>query len=97
MKRFITLISAVLLFAIAVILGLKNQQLINVNYLIAENEIRLATLLAIIFMVGFIVATLFSGLFYLKLKMKNRRLRRLNNKQLKELSQLRAVSASVKD
>lgn len=97
MKRFLTLITAVLLFAIAVILGLKNQQLINVNYLIAENEIRLATLLAIIFMVGFIVATLFAGLFYLKLKMKNRQLRKLNNKQCKELNQLRTVTASEKD
>jgi putative membrane protein len=97
MKRFLTLITAVLLFAIAVILGLKNQQLINVNYLIAENEVRLATLLAIIFMAGFIAATLFAGLFYLKLKMKNRQLRRLNNKQRKELNQLRAITASEKD
>ena len=97
MKRFLTLITAVLLFAIAVILGLKNQQLINVNYLIAENEIRLATLLAIIFMVGFIVAAVFAGLFYLKLKMKNRQLRRLNNKQRKELNQLRTITASEKD
>ena len=32
MKRFLTLIIAVLLFAIAIILGLKNQQLITVNY-----------------------------------------------------------------
>lgn len=97
MKRFLTLIIAVLLFAIAIILGLKNQQLITVNYLVAENDIRLATLLAIIFLVGFIVAMLFTGLFYLKLKMKNRQLRRLNNKQHKELEQLRTISASEKD
>lgn len=97
MKRFLTLIIAVLLFAIAIILGLKNQQLITVNYLVAENDIRLATLLAIIFLVGFIVAILFAGLFYLKLKMKNRQLRRLNNKQHKELEQLRTISASEKD
>ena len=97
MKRFFTLIAAVLLFAVAVVLGLKNQQLININYLIAENEIRLATLLAIIFMLGFLVATLFAGLFYLKLKIKNRQLRKLNNKQRKELSQLRTISASEND
>ena len=97
MKRFLTLIAAVLLFAIAVIVGLKNQQLVNVNYLIAENEIRLATLLAIIFMVGFIASTVFAGLFYLKLKMKNRQLRKLNNKQRKELNQLRTIPASEED
>ena len=97
MKRFLTLIVAVLLFAIAVALGLKNQQLINVNYLIAQNEIRLATLLAIIFMVGFVVATIFAVLFYLKLKMKNRQLRKLNKKQRKELNQLRTIPAPEKD
>jgi putative membrane protein len=97
MKRILTLIVAVLLFAIAVALGLKNQQLINVNYLIAENEIRLATLLAIIFFLGFIVATVFAMLFYLKLKMKNRQLSRLNKKQHKELNQLRTLPTPEKD
>lgn len=97
MKRFLTLIVAVLLFVIAVALGLKNQQLININYLIAQNEIRLATLLAIIFMLGFVVAALFAVLFYLKLKLKNRQLRKLNKKQRKELNQLRSISAPEKD
>lgn len=97
MKRIITLIVAVLLFAIAVALGLKNQQLINVNYLIAENEIRLATLLAIIFLLGFIVAAFFAMLFYLKLKIKNRQLSRLNKKQRKELNQLRTLPTPEKD
>jgi len=97
MKRFLTLIIAISLFAIAIILGLKNQQLINVNYLIAENEIRLATLLALIFLLGFIIAFLFSGFFYLKLKMKNRQLRKSYNKQCKELAQLRLISAPEKD
>ena len=97
MKRFLTLIIVILLFAIAIILGLKNQQLINVNYLIAENEIRLTTLAAIIFMFGFIVAGFFGSLCYLKLKMKNRKSRKLNDKQRKEIAQLRAVSVLEKD
>jgi putative membrane protein len=97
MKRFLTLLSAVLLFAIAVVLGLKNQQVININYLIAENEIRLATLLAIIFMLGFVVANLITAFFYVKLRMKNRQLRKTNNKQRKELEQLRTISAFEKE
>jgi putative membrane protein len=97
MKRFLTLISAVLLFAVAVLLGLKNQQVIAINYLIAENEIRLATLLAIVFMLGFVVANLITLLFYMKLKIKNRQLRKISDKQRKELEQLRTISVFEKD
>ncbi len=97
MKRFLTLIVTVLLFAVAVVLGLKNQQFINVNYLIAQSEMRLATLLAIIFMLGFVVSAIFATLFYFKLKMKNRLLRKHNKKLCKELDQLRIALTFEKD
>lgn len=89
MKRFITLVVIVLLFAIAIVLGLKNQQAVNINYLIAQSEMRLSTLLAINFLFGFIVSACFGSLFYLRLTMKNRHLRKLNKKQRKVLNQLR--------
>ena len=97
MKRFLTLIITVLLFVIAVVLGLKNQQAINVNYLIAQSEMRLATLLAIVFLFGFLLSALVYLPFYLKLKMKNRQLRKKNNKQRKELNQSSVTSALQKD
>jgi putative membrane protein len=100
MKRIITLIIliiAILLFGVAIILGLKNQQLIDINYLIAESEVPLAILSAIIFMFGFIVASFFGSFFYLKLKMKMRQLRKLNNKQKKDLEQLRSASQIEQD
>lgn len=89
MKRFLTLVLIALLFAIAIVLGLKNQQVVNINYLLAQSEIRLSTLLAINFMFGFIVSSCFGMLFYLRLKMKNRQLGKLNKKQRKELNLLR--------
>jgi len=89
MKRFLTLVLIVLLFAIAIVLGLKNQQAVNINYLLAQSEIRLSTLLAINFMFGFIISACFGTLFYLRLTMKNRHLRKLNKKQRKELNLLR--------
>lgn len=97
MKRFLTLIITVLLFVIAVVLGLKNQQVINVNYLVAQSEIRLATLLALVFLLGFLVSSAVYVPFYLKLKMKNRQLRKRNNKQRKELNQSGVASAQQKD
>lgn len=92
MKRLLTLVVTILFFIIAVVLGLKNQQLINLNYLIAQNEVRLSTVLAIIFFIGFVAATLVNTYFYLKLKMANRHLRKLNKKQRRELNELRSLT-----
>ena len=92
MKRFITLVIIILLFAVAIILGLKNQQLVNINYLVAQSEIRLSTLLAINFMLGFIASSCFGSLFYLRLSMKSRKMRKENKKQDKELRLLRETS-----
>jgi putative membrane protein len=80
------------LFVIAIVLGLKNQQIVNINYLVAQSEIRLSTLLAINFMFGFIVSGCFATLFYLRLAMNNRHLRKLNKKQRKELNLLRTTT-----
>jgi putative membrane protein len=91
MKRFLTLVLLVLLFIIAIVLGLKNQQVVNINYLLAQSDIRLSTLLAINFMFGFIVSVCFGTLFYLRLTMKNRQLQKLNKKQRKELNLLRSI------
>jgi len=91
MKRFLTLVLIILLFVIAIVIGLKNQQPVNINYLVAQSEIRLSTLLAINFMFGFIVSGFFGTLFYLRLTMKNRRMNKLNKKQRKELNLLRTA------
>ncbi|MCP4323266.1 MAG: DUF1049 domain-containing protein [Psychromonas sp.] len=92
MKRFLTLVLIVILFAIAIVLGLKNQQAVNINYLLAQSEIRLSTLLAINFLFGFVISACFGTLFYLRLTVKNLRLRKLNKKQRKELNLLRTKS-----
>ncbi|MFT6927454.1 MAG: putative membrane protein [Psychromonas sp.] len=95
MKRIITLIITILFFVVAALLGLKNQQLVNINYLLAQSEMRLATLLAIIFLIGVITSGIIAVLFSLKLKIKNRQLLKMNKKQSKELNELRALP--VKD
>ena len=90
MKRFLTILFTVLFFVIAVILGLKNQQVVTLHFLVAQNELRLSTLLAIVFAVGFSIAVIFFSYFYVALKMKNRRLRKINVKQHKIINDLRA-------
>jgi putative membrane protein len=89
MKRFLTILITVVFFIIVIVLGLKNQQLVTLNYLVAQNELRLSTLSAIFFSLGFIVAVFLASYFHLALKMKNRQLRKLNDKQRKELNDVR--------
>ena len=89
MKRFLTILITIVFLIIMIVLGLKNQQLVTVNYIIAQNELRLSTLLAIIFTLGFAGALSLASYFFLKLKMKNRKLHKLNAKQRKELNNVR--------
>lgn len=93
MKSIITLVITILLFLVAIVVGLKNQQVVNLNYIVAQSEIRLATLLAIIFVIGFVTSGIIAMLFFLKLKIKNRQLLKMTKRQSKELNELRALPA----
>lgn len=95
MKRFLTILITVLFFVVAVILGLKNQQLVTLHFLIAQNELRLSTLLAIIFGMGFFVAALCFSYFHIALKITNGRLRKINNKQHKIIDDLRIKTEKI--
>ena len=89
MKRFLTILITVVFFIIVIVLGLQNQQLVTINYLIAQNELRLSTLMAIIFSVGLVTTLCLASFLYLALKMKVRQLTKLNVKQRRELNDLR--------
>ena len=89
MKRFLAILITVVFFIVVIVLGLQNQQLVTINYLIAQNELRLSTLMAMIFSVGFAIALCFASYFYLTQKMKIRQLTKLNVKQRRELNDLR--------
>ena len=91
MKRFIYFIIVIAIFIIAAILGLKNQELVSINYLIAQSEIRLSTLLAILFVMGFIFASVIGLWISIKLKVKNGYLKRQNMKQKIELDKAKVL------
>ncbi|WP_372882950.1 LapA family protein [Psychromonas sp.] len=93
MKSIITLIITIVLFLVAIVVGLKNQQVVNLNYIVAQSEIRLATLLAIIFVIGFVASGIITMMFYLQLKIKNRQLLKMTKRQGKELDELRSLPA----
>ena len=65
---FVIVIAIVL---VAITVGANNDQIITFNYIVAESQLQLSTLVAILFGFGLILGWLISGFFYLKLKCSN--------------------------
>lgn len=94
MKNFFMLVAAILIFATAIVLGLKNQALVNINFIFAQSDLRLSTLLTITLLIGIAASSVFSFYFIFKGKLKYRKLLKENKKQRKALNQLRTKSPS---
>ncbi|MGB2265077.1 MAG: LapA family protein [Glaciecola sp.] len=72
----------IIVLVIAVIIGSRNQELVTINYLIAQSELRQSTLMAIVFSLGVVIGMLTFFSSWLKLTWKVKSLRN----QLKRLS-----------
>jgi lipopolysaccharide assembly protein A len=94
-KIIFGLVILAILFAVGLTLGSQNDQLVHVNYLLAQGDYRLSTLLAVVFVAGFVIGWLVFGLVLLRLKINNGGLRKKVERQQKELEELRALP--VKD
>lgn len=77
--KIIKIIAVLALFLIALALGSQNQALVTFNYLLAQGEFHLSTLLGVVFVVGFALSWLIFGGLHLKSRLQVRKL----NKQLK--------------
>ncbi len=82
MKGLLTFLVLIIVLVIAVIIGSRNQELVTINYLIAQNELRQSTLMAIVFSLGVVIGMLTFFSSWLKLTWKVKSLRN----QLKRLS-----------
>ncbi|MBL1377084.1 LapA family protein [Zobellella iuensis] len=91
MKIIFGLVFLAILFAVGLTLGSQNDQLVHVNYLLAQGDYRLSTLLAVVFVSGFVIGWLVFGLVMLRLRMNNSGLRKKVERQHKELEELRAL------
>nr|WP_216661610.1 LapA family protein [Enterobacter sp. CM29] len=56
------------IFVISVTLGAQNDQQVSFNYLLAQGEYRVSSLLAVLFAAGFVIGWLVCGLFWLKVR-----------------------------
>ncbi|MET4876638.1 LapA family protein [Morganella morganii] len=69
MKYFLIFILVLVVFIISVTLGANNDQVVTFNYLIAQGQYSVSTLLAVLFGIGFVLGWIVCGLFYLRLRL----------------------------
>lgn len=70
-KYILGLVLVLAIVLVAITIGANNDQIISFNYMVAQSEFRLSTLVAILFGLGLILGWLISAIFYIKLKLKN--------------------------
>ncbi|WP_455483133.1 LapA family protein [Haemophilus parahaemolyticus] len=78
---------------VSITIGANNDQLITFNYVIAQSELRLSTLVAILFGFGLILGWLITGIFYLKVKLQNMALNRRVKRQSQQITELTSPKA----
>lgn len=62
-KYLLIFLLVLAIFVISVTLGAQNDQQVTFNYLLAQGEFRISTLLAVLFAAGFAIGWLICGLF----------------------------------
>ena len=67
-KYILAALVIITLAIVGITIGANNDQMITFNYAIAQSELRLSTLVAILFGFGLILGWLITGIFYLRVK-----------------------------
>ncbi|MGL9736500.1 MAG: LapA family protein [Symbiopectobacterium sp.] len=85
MKYLLIFLLVLAIFIISITLWAYNEQVVTFNYLLAQGEYRVSTLLATLFAVGFVLGWVICGLFYLRLRITlgraQRKIKRLEKQQ----------------
>ena len=92
-KYILAALVIITLAIVGITIGANNDQMITFNYAIAQSELRLSTLVAILFGFGLILGWLITGIFYLRLKLQNMALNRRVKRQAQQISELTSPKA----
>lgn len=84
--KIIKIVAVIALFLIALALGSQNQTIVNFNYLLAQGDFHLSSLLGIVFISGFALACLVFGNMHMRSQLKIHRLKKQLNKQSKQVA-----------
>ncbi|MDN3630143.1 LapA family protein [Vibrio lentus] len=83
--KIIKIVAVIALFLIALALGSQNQTTVNFNYLLAQGDFHLSSLLGVVFVSGFGLAWLVFGNMHMRSQLKIHRLKKQVNKQSKQV------------
>lgn len=92
-KYILGFVIVLMVILVSITIGANNDQLITFNYVIAQSELRLSTLVAILFGFGLILGWLITGIFYLKVKLQNMALNRRVKRQSQQITELTSPKA----
>ena len=67
-KYLLIFLLVLAIFVVSVTLGAQNDQQVTFNFLLAQGEYRISTLLAVLFAAGFVIGWLICGLFWLRVR-----------------------------
>ncbi|MGL5006348.1 MAG: LapA family protein [Plesiomonas sp.] len=95
MKYLLGFLIALALFIIGVTFGAQNETVVTFNYLLAQGEFRLSSLLAMLFGTGFVLGWVICGLFYLRVRFSLSRAHRQIKRQQEQLDQHAAATPVV--
>lgn len=68
MKYLLIFLLVLVIFIISITLGAHNDQVVSFNYLLAQGQYRVSTLVATLFAAGFVLGWAICGLFWLRLR-----------------------------
>ncbi|WP_301099468.1 lipopolysaccharide assembly protein LapA domain-containing protein [Otariodibacter sp.] len=88
MRYIFGIIIALAIIIVAVTIGANNDQMITFNYIVAKSDLRLSSLVAILFGFGLILGWIITGFFYIKLRFKNIALNHRVKRQAQQISEL---------
>lgn len=69
MKYLLIFLVLLVIIVISITLGAHNDQVVTFNYLLAQGDYRVSTLLATLFGTGFVLGWIICGLFYLRVRL----------------------------
>ncbi|WP_413738792.1 LapA family protein [Sodalis sp. RH21] len=91
MKYVLIFLLVLVIFIISVTFGAHNDRVVTFNYLLAQGEYRVSTLMTVLFAMGFILGWIICGLFYLRVRIALMRAER----KIKRLEQQPAPAAQA--
>ena len=94
-KYILGIVIFIAIVLVAITIGANNDQIITFNYIVAESQFQLSSLVAILFGLGLILGWLITAFFYIKLKLKNMALARQVKSQTLQINELTTTRDKV--